>query len=93
MATTTTTPPATFSEISVKTFYQNTLNHRQGVFACLGQSGKRQPLVMLNTCIGYGADFTPAELRALAAKLNAIAAAGEVRPMGPRTFRPSYRLY
>ncbi len=71
----------------------NQFTETGAVFACLEQCAMRQPLVTLNTFIGYEASMRPAELRALAAKLVAIADHADARPMGKRTFRRVYRRY
>lgn len=60
---------------------------------CLGQNRERRPLVMLQELIGGAGDYSPADLRAIAAKLNAIADDAEAQPMGKRSFFRRYRRY
>lgn len=60
---------------------------------CLGQDRERRPLVALQELIGGAGDYRPADLRAIAGKLNAIADDAEAQPMGKRSFFRSYRRY
>lgn len=71
-------------------------DHRPGagtISCCLGRSIDGRPLVTVQDSIGCTGDYRPEELRAIAAKLLAIAEDAEARPMGKRSFSRSYRRY
>jgi len=52
----------------------------------LCQTHDRKPLASIDGLPGNGAEFTPAQARALAAALLRIAADAEARPMGAKAY-------
>lgn len=60
---------------------------------CLAQDRDRKPIVTLQELVGGAGDYRPDDLRALAAKLCAIADDADAQPMGKRSFSRSYRCY
>lgn len=57
------------------------------------RSVEAKPLVGLETILGYGSSYTPAQLRALASTFLRIADDADAHPMGPRSFYRSTRGY
>ncbi|MFA6959913.1 MAG: hypothetical protein WC205_04080 [Opitutaceae bacterium] len=57
------------------------------------RSVEAKPLVGLETILGYGASYTPDQLRALAATFLRLADDADAHPMGPRSFYHSTRGY
>lgn len=89
--------PQRFVRVSQQEHYAHGcahIGHRVGapLHVRLGQCAQRQPLVTIQELIGAG-DYRPAELRAIASKLIAVAEDAEKQPMGPRSFFDSYRRY
>jgi hypothetical protein len=61
--------------------------------AVLCRTGTNEPLATVDGLPGGGADLTPAQLRALAAALNQIAADAEARPVKDKRFMNARREY
>lgn len=57
------------------------------------QTYDRRPLATLRNLPGNDADMTPAQMRALAAALEAAAAECERRPMGKKHFSRTVKRY
>lgn len=59
----------------------------------LTQTFNSRPLAIVNNLPGLYADFTPEQLRALAAALCAAAQECELQPMDRKYFRKKQRIY